>query len=78
MSQALEWAERDDFIVWSRTDTQRYFSAGKGGSPADFDALWDEALRLTRLTADALRAKTEHLAGGSFIYLVSGRKPAAV
>jgi SAM-dependent methyltransferase len=72
--QILDWIARDH-LVWDRRDTRRYFLAG-GGSEEDFERLWASARAAAQDTAAALRAGTEHMAGGGVHYLVSGRKPA--
>ena len=69
---ALEWNERG-LYAWDARDTRRYFLAG-GGSEAELDRLWGLAGAVSRDTAKALRAGTEHQAGGTMQYLVSGRK----
>ncbi len=62
-----------DFWIWDRHDTERYFMAA-GGTSADFSRLWELALREVRATAEAIRTKTYHAAGGGSTYLVWGRK----
>jgi len=71
--QVLDWDERD-FWCWGEAETRRYFLAG-GGSEGDFERLWKRALAGSHEIAAALRAGTEHQAGGNVGYLVSGRKP---
>jgi SAM-dependent methyltransferase len=71
--QAIAWSERE-FWIWDRADTHRFFIAG-GGSEAEFERLWGAARAASRDVAAALRAGTEHCAGGGVQYLVSGRKP---
>ncbi len=72
VAQALDWAERD-FHVWGYDETKRYFLGG-GGTAAQFEPLWQQTRETNHRVAAALRAKTEHGAGGSFVYLVSARK----
>lgn len=71
--QLLDWTARRHF-AWSLDDTRRYFLAG-GGSEEDFERLWTLARAAAEETAAALRAGTEHMAGGGVHYLISGRKP---
>lgn len=59
--------------AWTRAETRRYFLAG-GGSEADFERLWRVAGAAAKERAAALRAGTEHTAGGGIQYLVAGRK----
>ncbi len=70
--EALAFTERE-LYAWDRVDTRRFFLAG-GGSEADFERLWGVAGAASRQVAAALRAGTEHQAGGGMQYLVSGRK----
>jgi SAM-dependent methyltransferase len=70
----LEEMDANDFWMWSRADTQRYFLAG-GGAPTEFDALWAKARTTFRAELASVRAGTLHQAGGSVCYLVAGRKP---
>jgi SAM-dependent methyltransferase len=70
----LEEMDANDFWMWSRPDTQRYFLAG-GGAANDFDALWELARAAARAELAAVHAGTLHQAGGSVCYLVAGRKP---
>jgi SAM-dependent methyltransferase len=74
-AEALASADRKVY-AWDRAETRRFFLAG-GGSEADFERLWGVAGVAVRETAAALRAGTEHTAGGAVQYLVSGRKAAA-
>jgi SAM-dependent methyltransferase len=71
-AEAISWAERE-LYAWDRADTHRYFIAG-GGTEGDFDRLWGAAGSAAREVAAALRAGTEHAAGGCVQYLVSGCK----
>jgi len=73
LRQSLEWDERD-FHLWGHDETRRYFLAG-GGQASQFDSLWAETRATDQRIAAALRARTEHQAGGGAHYLVSGRKP---
>ena len=66
------FAERE-FWMWSREDTERYYVAG-GGDPLGFEALWAAAGRRAMACLDRIRAGTHASAGGSVVYLVSGRK----
>lgn len=73
--QLLDWIDRGHF-AWDLHDTRRFFLAG-GGTEEDFQRLWALARAAAQDTAAALRAGTEHMAGGGVHYLVSGRKPPA-
>jgi SAM-dependent methyltransferase len=70
--EALSWTERE-LYAWDRTDTRRFFLAG-GGTEPELERLWGVARAASRQIAAALRAGTEHQAGGGMQYLVSGRK----
>lgn len=59
---------------WLREDARRYFLAG-GGSPENFDAIWERRLGERRRDAAALADGSFHTAGGTVLYLISGRKP---
>lgn len=72
VAQTLDWAERD-FHVWGYDETKRYFLGG-GGTADQFEPLWQQTRETNQRVAQGLRARTEHQAGGSFVYLVSGRK----
>jgi SAM-dependent methyltransferase len=72
--QTLDWADRG-FYAWDLHDTRRYFLAG-GGSEAEFDKLWGVARAAALEAAAAIRAGTEHTAGGGVQYLISGKKAA--
>lgn len=72
--EEITFAERG-LYAWNQHDTRRYFLAG-GGTEADFERLWGVAGAAAREVAAALRAGTEHTAGGRMTYLVAGRKPA--
>ena len=72
-AQMLDWDDRG-FVLWGPENTRRWFLAG-GGSEPEFERLWKVACLSSRKIADALRAGTEHFAGGCTQYLVSGRKP---
>ncbi len=61
--------------MWSRVDTERYYLAG-GGDPAGFVALWDMAGERARAALAAIGEGHHTSAGGSIMYLVSGRKGA--
>ena len=70
--QTKAWAERE-FWVWDREETLRYFLAGEG-SEVEFDALWTLAREQMKEMSEAIQEGTYHAAGGSLMYLVSGRK----
>ncbi|MFT3766459.1 MAG: methyltransferase domain-containing protein [Minicystis sp.] len=72
--QILEWDEKD-FWLWGHDTTRRYFLAG-GGGEADFERLWQAGFAGGRAIAAAVRAGTEHSAGGTVGYVIGGRKPA--
>ncbi len=70
--QTKAWAERD-FWAWDREETLRYFLAGEG-SEIEFDALWTLAREQMKEMSETIEDGTYHAAGGSLMYLVSGRK----
>lgn len=72
--EELEAFAARDFWMWSRQDTERYWIAG-GGDPHGFEALWALAAARGRATLAAIREGRHASAGGSILYLVSGRKP---
>jgi len=71
--EMLAFADRQ-LYAWDHDETRRFFLAG-GGTPADFTRLWGVAGAAAHEVAAALRAGTEHQAGGSTQYLIAGRKP---
>ena len=70
--EVIAWADKEMF-AWDHAETRRFFLAG-GGSEGDFERLWKVAGEAARKAAAALRAGTEHQAGGGVQYLVAGRK----
>ena len=70
--EQLDWAERG-FLGWDRRDTRRFILAA-GASEAEHDRLCAVVLAAAREAATGLRAGTEHQAGGTVRYLISGRK----
>ncbi len=73
LKQSLEWNDRE-FWIWSKDETWRYFSSG-GGSLEEFNRLWKLATHDDGSFKKSLAENTYHTAGGSLVYLVSGRKP---
>jgi SAM-dependent methyltransferase len=73
VDQVLRWAGKDIWI-WDREETLKCYLAG--GGPADeFDPLWQQAMKVTREEAQAMRDQSFISPGGSMNYLVSGLKP---
>lgn len=66
--------DANDFWIWSRADTERYFLAG-GGTPNRFESLWSTARASLRSDVAAVRAGSLHQAGGGVTYLVTGVRP---
>ncbi|MDP6943479.1 MAG: hypothetical protein QF464_04960, partial [Myxococcota bacterium] len=62
--------------AWPEEQTARYFEAG-GGAPRDFEAGWEAVHARGRRAKEAIEAGAFSTAGGTVLYLVSGRKPAA-
>ena len=71
VDELRDFSERELWI-WSREDTHRYFHAG-GGEP--FERFWTLAIAQQQRTSTAIAQGTFAAAGGSVVYLVSGRKP---
>lgn len=72
--QLLAWADQG-FLGWDADETRRYLLAA-GVSEAERARLCDVVLAASRDAAAAVRAGTEHVAGGGVQYLISGRKAA--
>lgn len=79
---SAEQHDRGDYVIreaangtwgWGRDDALRYFLAG-GGSPDSFDAIWERRLGERRRDAGAVADRSFHTAGGTFLYLIAGRK----
>jgi hypothetical protein len=58
---------------WPRAEAERYWIAG-GGDGSGFETIWKQLRAGLANDAQALRDGTYHCAGGSVMYLVSGRK----
>jgi ubiquinone/menaquinone biosynthesis C-methylase UbiE len=72
-SHYLEEAARGGF-GWSREEARRYFVAG-GGAESEFEREWECRTSESAEAAEAVADGTFHTAGGSLMYLVSGRRP---
>lgn len=72
LKQSLEWNDRE-FWTWEKEETGTYFYAG-GGTKEEFESLWRIATQDDGTFKDALLNGSYHSAGGSLMYLVSGRK----
>jgi SAM-dependent methyltransferase len=59
--------------IWDRDETRRCFLAG-GGEESEFQALWEEAMAVSRAEARAIRDGRLVDSGGHLTYLVSGVK----
>ncbi len=74
LKQSLEWNDRE-FWTWDKEETWKYFSAG-GGAKDEFERFWKLATYDDGSFRKALLNRTYHSAGGTLMYLVSGRKVA--
>ncbi len=68
-----EAMDRQEFWIWNREDTRRYFLAG-GGEVEKFEDLWRRALARERFLLAGLRARTLDRTTAPTLLLVSGRK----
>jgi SAM-dependent methyltransferase len=68
-----EAMDRQEFWIWNREDTRRYFLAD-GGTAEDFEDLWRRALARERFLLTGLRARTLDQTTAPTLLLVSGRK----
>lgn len=72
INQLEEWYE-DEIFMWDKAESKKYYLAG-GGNPNDFEELWGFLKERFRLRIEAIHNKTFAMAGGSLLYLISGRK----
>lgn len=70
--QMEEWYD-DEIFMWDKAESKKYYLAG-GGNAKDFEELWGFLKERFRLRLEAINNKTYSMAGGSLLYLVSGRK----
>jgi SAM-dependent methyltransferase len=75
LRELRRWLE-EDFLLWGRDETWRYFGAD-GGSAEEFGALWEKLRASRRRLLARVDEGRAHTAGGALQYLVWARKPAA-
>jgi SAM-dependent methyltransferase len=72
LRELRRWAA-EDFLLWSREETRRYFSAD-GGGDEEFAALWEKLRAARRRFVERADSGRAHTAGGQLLYLISARK----
>lgn len=72
IKQALEWSE-NEFFMWESEEAKKYFLAG-GGSITDFNSYWELIRKENLRFKEGIMKKNLYMAGGSLLYLISGRK----
>lgn len=72
IEQIKEWYDQD-FIIWNKAETEKYFVAG-GGNPLEFERLWQKEKSHIKHMQVAIQNHTFCSAGGIVFYLISGRK----
>ena len=72
INQIKKWL-LEDFWIWSKIDTYRYFLAG-GGKEDTFEDLWAKATNLTKRFLNGIQEGTLSTSGGNLIYCISGVK----
>ena len=73
IKQGKEWSLRDDFLGYSKQETETYFLAG-GGTAEELALYWKEGKEDQREATRAIDECRYHAAGGGIVYLVSGIK----
>jgi len=70
--QYLDWI-KENFWIWNREETQRFFLAG-GGTKQEFEFYWQQMILENKDCEKALANGSFHAASASIFYLVSGKK----
>jgi 2-polyprenyl-3-methyl-5-hydroxy-6-metoxy-1,4-benzoquinol methylase len=73
LAQVEDWLARD-FWIWEKEETRSYFLAG-GGNPAEFPALWTNAMDQRRRSFQAAKEQRLCAVDAGLQFLISGRKP---
>lgn len=73
---ALATAVAENRWIWPRAEAESYYFAG-GGRPEAFSATWKALLDYQRADLDAALGGSFATAGGTLMYLVAARAPAA-
>lgn len=72
IQQYLDWI-KENFWIWNREETQRFFLAG-GGTKQEFETYWQQILLENQDCEKALVDGSFNTASGSILYLISGNK----
>lgn len=73
--QDLDWI-KENFWIWNRKESQRFFIAG-GGTSQEFEFYWQQVISENQDREIALLNNKFYTTSGSILYLVSGRKSTA-